>query len=84
MMCQSLLPCNKEQDKRKFKLPQGEFRLDAKKNILHQKGYQTLEQAAQRSGGDILNISTNPGDILKAFKPGAYGHGSALELAVLG
>jgi len=33
-----------------LKLCQGRFRLDIRKKILHRKGYQALEQAAQGSG----------------------------------
>lgn len=45
----SLLPGNKQEDKRK--LYQEKFTLDIRNKILHGKDCQTLEQAAQGGGG---------------------------------
>lgn len=39
-------------------LSEGKFRLDNRKKILHRKGFQTLQEVAQQSGG-----ATIPGGI---------------------
>jgi len=54
-----------------LKLHQGRFRLDIRKNFFTESG-QTLEQAAQGSGGVTI-----PGGVQKPCRCGTLGHGLA-------
>jgi len=60
-----------------LKLHQGTFRLKIRKIFFTESG-QTLEQAAQGSGGVTI-----PGDVKKTFRYGTSGHGLA-DMVVMG
>ena len=60
-----------------FRLHQGRFRLDVRKNVFTESG-QALEQAAQGSGGVTI-----PGGVQKACRCGTSGYG-LVSMVVLG
>ena len=77
----SLLPHNKRKGKRGngLNLHQERFTLGILgKTILHYKGGQALEQAAQGGGG-----ITSPGGVSEIHRCSAWGHDLVMELTIL-